>query len=788
MHVRLSNDFLRIEEKYKNPLSFDKIYNQLKNFSKIIPQGGPMSGIGNDFQLTSIANCFVIGNTADSYGGILQMEHDMIQLMKRRGGVGIDLSHIRPENSKVNNAAITSTGIVPFMERFSNGTREVAQGGRRGALMLTIDIRHPDAEKFISAKLDLNKVTGANISPKITDDFMEAVKSKTPFIQQYPVNSDTPIIRNEINPLKLWKKIVHNAWKSGEPGLLLWDRIIEESPADCYIDYGFETISTNPCGELPLCYGDSCRLLCINLFSFVKNPFTSDSYFDFASFIETIRIAQRLMDDMIDIEEEKVNQILHKIETIDSEDGEIKRGEVALWNTIKEKLIKGRRTGLGVTAEADMLAALNITYGTPTATEFCEAIHQTLAVEALQASIELAKERGHFPVWNYELEKNNPFLKRVLENLTDDEIKDYKRYGRRNISMLTIAPTGTTSLMSQTSSGIEPVFSIEYTRRRKINPNDNSAKTQYIDEMGDHWEEYRVVHPKFAMWAELNGHRNLDTMKKSDFDQIVRESPYYKSTANEIDWKEKVTMQGRIQKWIDHSISMTLNLPEHVSESVVEEVLFEAWLAGCKGITVYKDKCRSGVLVNQTENKINIFKENHAPKREKVLNCDIMRFVNKGEKWVGFLGLLDNKPYEIFTGPVNLVPIPIHITSAEIHKNKTTDGNFYDLVWHDNGEKFKFEKLCTAFNREYWNIGRLVSAILRHGMPLPNVIQVIDKLEIDGSNEISNWKHGVKRMLKKYIQDGTKIHGTSCPECESCNICFKDGCEQCADCGWTKCS
>jgi ribonucleoside-diphosphate reductase alpha chain len=1199
MHRRLAKEFARIEAKYPNPLSVDEIYNLLKNFKYIIPQGSPMAGIGNDEQTVSLANCFVIGNKSDSYGGILQIDQELVQLAKRRGGVGTDLSHIRPENSPVNNAAITSTGVVPFMERFSNTTREVAQclhedtlvltecgllkikdiqsgtkvwtkngfvrvldniknskvvsklttkfgnevicssdhvihtiigekklidfvegddvtaivgegwdgknvfftveeyvspknslnqlnedvtlptkltddlayflgycygngytdnkgvietasswdeiteknkrivnelfnyeakiqefenykkirihstlivnhlrvnhclkekadsinfpeflltakkeiifafisgyfdadgcfkkgkksfsissickdfllsiqqifyswgirskihtqvrknenwktlyllsidgsqnqklfydlmkesikvnsqdlqekkrdwtstiyttkdfntkaskhkfiisdaqhlsystcvklkeelgldnkitlfkdfvetieemfdgevcsvhdlileeehlffgnglyvhnSGRRGALMETIDIRHPDAENFIDAKLELKKVTGANISVKLSNSFMKSIETKEKFIQQFPVDSKTPTQSKEIDASSLWKKLVHNSWKTGEPGILFWDQILSESPADCYADEGFKTESVNPCSELSLAFNDSCRLLLLNLYSYVVNPFTKDAYFDFPLFEEHVKIAQRLMDDIVDLEEEKINKILSKIES-DPESDDIKRIEKNLWEKILYTLLNGRRTGLGITAEGDMLAAMGLIYGNSDASSFAIRVHQSLASSALISSIEMTKDRGSFPFWNLKKEENNPFLKRVLNYIESYDIEwnsiknVYESFGRRNIAMLTIAPAGSLSILTQTSSGIEPVFSLSYIRRRKINPNDKSATTHFIDETGDHWEEYNVTHPKFQTWATINGHGDLTHLPKEKIEELIKISPYFLSTANEINALEKARMIGKIQQYIDHSISVTYNLPESATEGDVEDIFLEAWKSGCKGLTVYRDKCRSGVLVNHTaeeENKINIFKENHAPKRGKVLPCDIIRFSNKGEKWIGFLGLLDNKPYEVFTGPQDMVPIPSSITSGEIVKDKAPDGskNIYNLRWVDkDGFTQEFKGLSRAFNREYWNIGRLVSGILRHGMPLRNLLDLIDSLEIDGSESITNWKNGVKRMLKKYIADGTKIKGEVCPECGSSNIIFKEGCLGCSDCGWSKC-
>jgi len=1184
MHRRIAKEFARIEDTYSSneKLTEEDVYNLIKDFRFIIPQGSPMAGIGNDYQTTSLGNCFVVGNDSDSYGGILKTDQEMVHLMKRRGGVGVDISHIRPKGCAVNNAAIASTGVVPFMERYSNTTREVAQDGRRGALMISIDIKHPDVEDFIDAKLELKKVTGANISVKITNEFLNCVLDDTMFIQQFPIDSDTPIIRKEINAKKLWKKFIHNAWKSAEPGMFFWDTIISESPADCYSDQGFKTITTNPClvgetkialadgrknisikqlaeegldvpvycisdngelkirtmrhpritgynqkilkvtienghtirctenhkfrlkngsyceakdlkngmslemlsktfnkkdyidlnynntsnrehrfifeqvnnikieddyiihhidyntsnnhisnlqylskkdhdklhsqdmigknnpyykltdeqkfnfashkgnsngryinisndeiiqniinltkklgrrvssnewskyaiennlpitlskyrqsdlgnfkklassicknlnimpeeyihydtrtlrcynesinqgyntkiinkkvmvekkcehcgtlfwtsffnrevsfcsslcsnhhknkftnyddlktqadnynhkiisveadgfadvyngtvdefhnfffgefeeigktgfkklryfnglncGEIPLSIADSCRLLCINLYSYVKDPFTKNAHFDFALFEYHVRIAQKLMDDIVDLESEKIQTIIQKV-LKDPESQEIKQIELDLWRKIQVTLETGRRTGLGITAEADMLAALGFTYGTEQATSFAESVHKVLAINSFKSSVKMAKERGCFRIWDYNKEKHNPFLNRILDELELDEIDEYKQYGRRNISETTLAPTGSISILSQTSSGVEPVFMLYHTRRRKINPNDKSTKVDFIDELGDHWEEYNIVHPKFKDWAFVNGHANILNYSKHQIEDAIKQSPYYKATANEIDWVEKVKMIGAIQKWISHSISNTLNLPENVTEELVSEVFMNGWKYGCKGLTIYRDKSRSGVLVDLPENKINVFKENHAPKRPKNLPSDVIRFVNKGEKWIGFLGLLDNRPFEIFTGPADQVPIPVYITFGEIVKDKNENGNnLYNFKYIDkDGFVQEFKGLSRAFNREYWNTGKMISAILRHGMPIANVIQLIDSLDIEGKESLTNWVNGVKRMLKKYIQDGTKTKDL-CPECKD-RLIFISGCNQCQNCGYSKCS
>ena len=792
MHRRIASELFRIESRYENPLSEDKIFDLLKDFKYIVPQGGPMSGIGNRLQTVSLSNCFVVGNLSDSYGGIMMTDQEQVQLMKRRGGVGHDLSHIRPKGSPVKNSALTSTGVVPFMERFSNSTREVAQDGRRGALMLSISVKHPDAEDFINAKMVEGKVTGANISVRLDDDFMNCVLNDTPYTQQYPIDSKTPKYTKEIDAQKLWKKIVFNAWKSAEPGLMFWDTISREAIPDCYAEYGFKTVSTNPCGEIPLNPYDSCRLIAINLYSYVNNPFTDKAEFDFDLFAEHVIYGQRFMDDLVDLELEKIDEILEKIKH-DPEPEHIKKVETELWLKIREKGQQGRRTGLGITSEGDMLAGLGLVYGTDEATTFSVKVHKTLAVNAYMSSIIMAKERGAFGVFNYELEKNNPFVQRVQAELPEEFIQMWKEYGRRNIALLTIAPTGSVSLMTQTTSGIEPVFLPVYTRRRKINPNDKNAKATFVDEVGDSWEEYNVFHPKFKVWCEINGYviTELEKMKHSELEKIIKLSPYYKAASNDVNWVDKVKMQGEIQKWVDHSISVTVNLPADATEDIVSKVYEMGWKSGCKGITVYRDGSRSGVLISKKEKKTNIFTENDAPKRPKNLACDIIRFTNKGEKWIGFLGLLENRPYEIFTGLQEAVNIPNYVTVAEIVREKgvETDGHSrYDVKYIDkDGYPQEFRGLSRAFNREYWNIGKLVSGLMRHGMPLPNLMTLIDTLDMGENESIASWKMGVKRMIKKYIKDGTVVKGQECPTCHSTNLVYKEGCVTCLDCDWSKC-
>jgi ribonucleoside-diphosphate reductase alpha chain len=786
MHWRLAREIHRIELKYKNPLSEELIYSVLKDFKYIVPQGGPMTGIGNDYQIASLSNCFVIGNdgSSDSYGGIMKIDQEQVQLMKRRGGVGHDLSHIRPKGTPVLNSALTSTGVVPFMERYSNSTREVAQDGRRGALMLSISIKHPDSGKFIDAKLESGKVTGANVSVKLTDDFMEAVEKKTLFRQQYPINSDNPKFVKDIDAVTLWSKIIHNAWKSAEPGVLFWDTIIRESVPDCYSDLGYATVSTNPCGEIPLCPYDSCRLLAINLFSYVNNPFTKTAEFDFELYKEHIGLAQRMMDDIIDLELEKIDVILAKIDA-DPETEELKRVEKNLWTNIRKKSEEGRRTGIGITAEGDMLAALGLRYGTDDATNFSVEIHKTLALEAYKSSTYLAKERGAFAIYSAEREKNNPFILR-MKDADPVMYNNMVKFGRRNIALLTIAPTGTTSLMTQTTSGIEPIFSTFYKRRRKVNPNDKDVKVTFQDEVGDSWEEFNVFHHKFVDWLKLNGYDadKVTRMRDEEIETIIAKSPYYKATANDVDWIAKVRMQGAIQKWVDHSISVTINLPADAKEELVSELYLTAWKSGCKGATVYRDGSRNGVLI---AGKNDIRPER--PKRPKVLDCDVIRFNINEEKWVAFVGLKESKPYEIFTGIADeeIFPIPKSIVKGKIIKVREEDGRTrYDFQYTDKyGYKKTIEGLSHMFNSEFWNYAKLISGVLRHEMPIADVVTLIQSLRLD-SESINNWKNGVERALKKYIPNGTKAKG-KCGECGSHNLVYEEGCLICKDCGSSKC-
>ena len=793
MHLRLAKEIARIENKYANPLSEDVLFELFRDFKYIVPQGSPMTGIGNNFQIASLSNCFVIGNdpAADSYGGIMKIDQEQVQLMKRRGGVGHDLSHIRPHGSPVLNSALTSTGVVPFMERFSNSTREVAQDGRRGALMLSISVKHPDAENFIDAKMEAGKVTGANVSVKINDEFMNSVVNDLPFVQQYPIDSLNPVYKKEINARDLWKKIIHNAWKSAEPGVLFWDTIINESVADSYSQFGFRTVSTNPCGEIPLCPYDSCRLIAINLYSYVENPFTANSLFNFDLFKKHVGWTQRIMDDIIDLELEKIDLILKKIDE-DPEDAEIKRVERNLWENIRVKAKDGRRTGIGITGEGDMLAALGLRYGSDNAVDFSVEVHKMLALEAYRSSVILSGERGAFPVYNAALERNNPFINRI-KNEDEKLYNDMVKFGRRNIALLTIAPTGTTSLMTQTTSGIEPVFMPVYKRRRKVNPNDTNVKVTFVDEIGDAWEEYNVFHHKFIIWLEVNGYNTEDVKSYTDdqVEKLVRNSPYYKSTSNDVDWLSKVRMQGQIQKWVDHSISVTINLPEDATEELVDELYVTAWNSGCKGVTVYREGSRSGVLIsNKQEDKITLMVMSEPIKRPKILDAEVIRFKNESDEWIAFVGLLDDRPYEIFTGlkDEEMFPIPKSITSGKIIKNKDEDGNTrYDFQYIDKyGYKNTLGGLSHMFEKEYWNYARLISGVLRYGMPIQDVVNLVSSLTVD-SETINTWKIGVVRALKKYIPNGTRATKSRCSECGSESVVYQEGCLTCTNCGNSKC-
>lgn len=792
MHRRIAKEIARIENKYPSPLSEDEIYDLLKDFKYIIPQGSPMAGIGNNFQNSSLSNCFVIGGdtNSDSYGGIMKVDQEQVQLMKRRGGVGHDLSHIRPSGSPVKNSALTSTGIVPFMERYSNSTREVAQDGRRGALMLSISIKHPDAENFIDAKMELGKVTGANISVKLDDDFMKAVINNTSYTQQYPVDSDNPIVVREIDANKIWSKIIHNAWQSAEPGVLFWDTVIRESVPDSYADQGFKTLSTNPCGEIPLCPYDSCRLLALNLYSYVDNPFTKEASFDGDKFSKHAHYAQRIMDDIIDLEVEKIDGILAKIDA-DPEEFETKRIERNLWSNIRRKTLDGRRTGIGITAEGDMLAALSCRYGTDSATNFSTEVHKILAIEVYRSSVELAKDRGAFPIFDIDKEKNNPFIQRIKE-AAPNVYKNMEKYGRRNIAMLTIAPTGSVSICAQTSSGIEPVFMVSYKRRRKVNPNDKNISVSFTDEVGDNWEEYNVFHSKFSDWLKVKG-LNPDEVKnysEEKLSEIIKQSPYYKATSNDIDWLSKVKMQGAIQKWVDHSISVTVNIPKDSPEELVSDIYKMAWESGCKGMTIYRDGSRTGVLVsNDHEEEENEFKETKAPPRPKFLEAEIVRFQNDYEKWIAVIGVLNNKPYEVFTGKAEGFFIPPSVNKGHVIKSKfENQSTRYDFQFEDKeGYKVTIEGLSRSFNKEFWNYAKLISGILRHGMPIPFVIQLIGNLTL-GDESINTWKNGVIRALKKYIPDGTTVSKASCPECGNKeSLVYQDGCLTCSSCGYSKC-
>ena len=816
MHWRIANEVARIEQKYKNPISAQEIFDLLDHVRYIIPAGSPMTGIGNNYQIASLSNCFVIGldGDADSYGAILRIDEEQVQLMKRRGGVGHDLSHVRPKGSPVNNSALTSTGLVPFMERYSNSTREVAQDGRRGALMLSVSIKHPDAEAFVDAKMEEGKVTGANVSVKITDGFMEAAVNDRPFVQQFPIDAERPVYKKEISARKLWEKIVHNAWKSAEPGVLFWDTILRESIPDCYADLGFRTVSTNPCGEIPLCPYDSCRLLCVNLFSYVVNPFTKEAYFDFDKFAKHVAVAQRIMDDIVDLELEKIDLIMEKIKD-DPQNDEVKGAEYHLWEKIKEKSGKGRRTGVGITAEGDMIAAMGLRYGTEEATKFAVEVHKTLALSAYRSSVTMAHERGAFSIFEAERERNNPFVLRIKE--ADPQLySDMMKHGRRNIACLTIAPTGTTSLMTQTTSGIEPVFLPVYTRRRKVNPNDTDVHVDYVDEVGDSFEEYIVYHKKFLEWMKING---LDTTKKytqAEINDLVKRSPYYKATANDVDWLMKVRMQGAIQKWVDHSISVTVNLPNNVDEALVNKLYVEAWRSGCKGCTIYRDGSRSGVMISVSkkdkkkkndngretsqDSDLNSSEEKHehvctppqvVEERPQVLDCDVVRFQNNKEKWVAFVGLLDGYPYEIFTGlqdDEEGIVLPKSVTKGKIIKQTNADGTHrYDFQFENKrGYKTTVEGLSEKFNPEYWNYAKLISGVLRYRMPIDHVIHLVGSLQLKDES-INTWKNGVERALKKYVTDGTTVSGQTCPICGQETLVYQEGCLICTNCGASRC-
>lgn len=800
MHRRLASEIARIEEKYPNPLSKEELFELFRNFRYIVPQGSPMTGIGNDHQVASLSNCFVIGfdGNSDSYGAIIKIDEEQVQLMKRRGGVGHDLSHIRPKGSPVKNSALTSTGIVPFMERYSNSTREVAQDGRRGALMLSVSIKHPDSELFIDAKMDPGKVTGANVSVKIDDEFMEAAINNKKYTQQYPIDSKKPLYTKDIDANALWKKIIHNAWKSAEPGVLFWDTIINESVPDCYADLGYHTVSTNPCGEIPLCPYDSCRLLAINLYSYVNRPFTHEASFDFELFNKHVQLAQRIMDDIIDLEMEKIDMILAKIDS-DPESDDIKNTERQLWKKIKAKTSQGRRTGVGTTAEGDMLAALGLRYGTDEAIDFSEKVHKAIALSAYRSSVNLAKERGSFAIYDAKREERNPYINRLRK--ADPKLyEDMVKYGRRNIACLTIAPTGTTSIMTQTTSGIEPVFMPVYTRRRKVNPNDKNVTVDFTDENGDSWEEYIVFHHKFATWMEVNNIPTAKKYTKEEIDELIAKSPYYKATSNDVDWLKKVQMQGRVQKWVDHSISVTINLPSDVSEELVGELYEEAWRSGCKGVTVYRDGSRAGVLLavddkkkkKDDEKEIRICYDIGDPLvRPKELKCDIVRFQNNKDKWIAFVGLKDGRPYEIFTGIADDddgIMLPKSVTEGKIIKVKNEDGQSrYDFQFvNKRGFKITVEGLSYKFDKEFWNYAKLISGVLRYGMPIDQVVKLVSGLQLDNES-INTWKVGVERALKKYVPDGTKVAEMSCPECGQKSLVYQEGCLTCKSCGHSRC-
>ena len=803
MHHRIAREVARIERKYPNPLTEEEIFEVLKDFRYIVPQGSPMAGIGNDFQISSLSNCFVIGNKgdADSYGGIMKIDQEQVQLMKRRGGVGHDLSHLRPTGSPVKNCALTSTGIVPFMERYSNSTKEVAQDGRRGALMLSISIKHPDSEAFIDAKMTQGRITNANVSVKITDEFMQCVREGKPFIQQYPIDAPNPQFTKEVDARALWNKIIHNAWQSAEPGVLFWDTILRESIPDCYADLGFRTVSTNPCGEIPLCPYDSCRLLAINLYSYVDHPFTPEARFNSRLFAKHVGIAQRMMDDIVDLEQEKVEAIIRKIES-DPEDAEVKRIELNLWKNIKDRTLQGRRTGIGITAEGDMLAALGKRYASEEAIAFSTEVQKLLAHEAYRSSVNLAEERGAFPVYNAKREENNPFINR-LRGIDEELYQKMIRVGRRNIAMLTIAPTGSVSLCTQTTSGIEPVFMVVYKRRRKVNANDKDVHVTFVDSVGNSFEEYNVFHHKFLTWLQVNGYNVEEVMHYDDekLKELIAQSPYHLATANDIDWVNKVKMQGSMQKWVDHSISVTVNIPKETTEELVSRIYMTAWECGCKGMTIYRDGSRDGVLVAKEEKKTEDRKQktegegrpsdiklNSAPQRPKELECDVVRFQNNYEKWIAFVGKLHDKPYEIFLGNADEIFLPPFVEKGKIIKEKNKgEASRYDFQYLDKGGyPVTIQGLSRMFNKEYWNYAKLISGILRHGMPINYVIELIQNLTVEEEN-INTWKNGIVRALKKYVPDGLKLVGKVCPECGQATLIYQDGCMLCTNCGHSKC-
>ena len=795
MHRRIARELHRIEAKYPNPLGEEELFSLVRNFKYIVPQGSPMAGIGNNLQYSSLSNCFVIGNGADSYGGIIKSDEEQVQLMKRRGGVGQDLSHIRPKGSPVMNSALSSTGIVPFMERYSNSTREVAQDGRRGALMLTVAVKHPDAEDFIDAKLEAGKITGANVSVRIDDAFMQSAVKGEKYRQQFPIDSTEPTVTKEIDAQQLWNKIIHNAWKSAEPGVLFWDTIIRESVPDCYADQGYRTISTNPCGEIPLCPYDSCRLLAVNLYSYVEAPFTEAAWFNFEKFEQHIQWAQRMMDDIIDLEIEKIDRIIAKIDG-DPEPGKIRSVERELWEKIRKTCVEGRRTGLGITAEGDMLAALGLPYGSDKAIDFSVKVHRTLALSAYRSSVKLARERGAFKIYDPVKEKDNPFINRLGE--ADPRLLlEMKTHGRRNIALLTIAPTGTTSLMTQTTSGIEPAFLISYMRRRKVNPSDQDVNVTFVDEVGDHWESYNVFHHKFRTWMQANGYDEEEVTKLSAeaLQDIIRQSPYHEATANDIDWVQKVKMQGAIQKWVDHSISVTVNVPAETTVEMVKNIYQTAWEVGCKGCTIYRDGSRSGVLVSDTseqdEKKTNGIRETMPPQRPDRLDASVVRFKNNQEDWIGVIGLYEGRPYEIFTGRAeDMFKLPDYVEKGWVLKNRDdSTKSRYDFQFLDrDGYRVTIEGLSRSFNKEYWNYAKLISGVIRHGMPIAKVVDLVNGLNaVD--DYINTWKNGVVRALKKFVPDDVQPSESACPSCEDPDgLVYKEGCLICKSCGYSECS
>ena len=787
MHNRLAREFARIEQKYPNPMSQDEIYDLFKDFRYVVPQGSPMSGIGNNYQIQSISNCFVIESPHDSYAGILHADQQQVQIMKRRGGVGFDISKIRPRGLSCENAARTTDGIELFMDRFSNSCREVAQGGRRGALMLSISVHHPQVIDFIKIKRDLTRVTGANISVRVTDKFMEAVQSGDQYLQQWPVDSDNPEIKNYVDAREIWDALIEGAHASAEPGVLFWDTAKKMTPADVYEDEGFGSTSTNPCGEIILSPGDSCRLMLVNLTSFVSNPWGKGAEFNWGKYAATVRKAQRLMDDMIDLEIEHIDKILTKIDK-DPEPDHVKKIEKELWEFIKAQAIRGRRTGLGITGLGDAIAMLDQTYGSEESIKTVEEMYKWLALNSYDESITLAKERGAFPICDVKREQGHPFLERIISELLPERIDDYHTYGRRNIANTTTAPAGSVSCLTQTTSGIEPAFQAMYKRRKKINPNDEGASVDFIDDLGDKWTEYTVYHHGFQQW--LNSIHSPDVQDKHTSEELVEISPYNNSTANEIDWRSKVQLQAAAQKWVCHAISNTTNLPSDIDVETVKDIYKLGWELGCKGITVYRDGSRSGVLVSadDTDQEDNSITTRHAPKRPETLECDIHHTTIRGERWIVLVGLLDNKPYEVMGGRADLVEIPRRYSKGFLTKRSyKTTSNKYDLTFGlSEDEKGSIKDVVSVFdNPDNSGYTRAISTSLRHGVPVQFLVEQMHK---DKESSMFSFSKSVARCLKKYIEDGSKASVSVCTNCGSEDtIIYQEGCQTCTACGFGAC-